>query len=112
MPEEPSSHARAQEIQTMFGRIVGRYDLMNRVMSGGRDGHWRALAAQAAVADRDGAIGTGEQDPNDPADAFDRPDFVPSAIFTISAALMVIYFVLPAPLVGGAETAARTLFLG
>ena len=56
MPEEPSSRARAQEIQTMFGRIVGRYDLMNRVMSGGRDGHWRALAAEAAVADRDGAV--------------------------------------------------------
>ena len=42
----------------------------------------------------------------------DGHDFVPSAIFTISAALMVIYFVLPAPLVGGAEAAARTLFLG
>jgi NADH-quinone oxidoreductase subunit N len=49
---------------------------------------------------------------DDPGEAFDRPDFVPSAIFTISAALMVIYFVLPAPLVGGAEAAARTLFLG
>lgn len=56
MPEEPSARVRAQEIQTMFGRIVGRYDLMNRVMSAGRDGRWRALAAQAAVGDRDDAI--------------------------------------------------------
>ena len=49
---------------------------------------------------------------DEPADAFDKPDFVPSAIFVISAALMVIYFVVPAPLVGGAAAAARTLFLG
>ncbi len=49
MPEEPSGRARALQIQTMFGRIVGRYDLMNRVMSGGRDGRWRTLAAHAAL---------------------------------------------------------------
>ncbi len=40
---------RAMAIQTMFGRIVPRYDLMNRIMSGGRDGYWRSLAAQAVV---------------------------------------------------------------
>ncbi len=49
---------------------------------------------------------------DEPAEAFDKPDFVPGAIFVISAALMVIYFVIPAPLVGGAAAAARTLFLG
>lgn len=35
-------------IQTMFGRIVPRYDLLNRLMSLGMDRRWRRLAAAAA----------------------------------------------------------------
>lgn len=40
--------ARARGIQQMFGRIVPRYDLLNRVMSLGMDVGWRRQAAEAA----------------------------------------------------------------
>lgn len=35
-------------IQTMFGRIVPRYDILNRLMSLGMDRRWRRLAAAEA----------------------------------------------------------------
>ncbi len=49
---------------------------------------------------------------DEPAVAFDKPDMVNGTILTACAALMLIYFVVPAPLVTGAEAAARALFLG
>jgi demethylmenaquinone methyltransferase/2-methoxy-6-polyprenyl-1,4-benzoquinol methylase len=36
-------------IAAMFNAISGRYDLMNRVMTAGRDRHWRRLAADVAA---------------------------------------------------------------
>lgn len=48
----------------MFSRIVPRYDLMNRLMTGGMDGRWRRRAVAAADA-RDGIVldlGTGTGD--------------------------------------------------
>jgi demethylmenaquinone methyltransferase / 2-methoxy-6-polyprenyl-1,4-benzoquinol methylase len=52
-------------VSAMFDRIVGRYDLMNRVMTGGRDIAWRRLAARTAVGEGveralDVATGTGD----------------------------------------------------
>jgi demethylmenaquinone methyltransferase/2-methoxy-6-polyprenyl-1,4-benzoquinol methylase len=39
---------RNRQIQAMFARIVPRYDRLNRLMTFGMDGRWRAAAAQAA----------------------------------------------------------------
>ncbi|HEX7101371.1 MAG TPA: bifunctional demethylmenaquinone methyltransferase/2-methoxy-6-polyprenyl-1,4-benzoquinol methylase UbiE [Nitrolancea sp.] len=53
------------EIESMFDQIVGRYDLMNRLMSVGMDIRWRREAARAAIGNGatrvlDLATGTGD----------------------------------------------------
>jgi demethylmenaquinone methyltransferase/2-methoxy-6-polyprenyl-1,4-benzoquinol methylase len=54
-----------REVRAMFGRIVPRYDLMNRIMTGGRDVAWRKMVARQVCADQaklvlDAATGTGD----------------------------------------------------
>ncbi len=68
MTQSPASGAMrpASEVQAMFGRIVPRYDLVNRLMTGGRDVAWRRMVAGVAVAGGrrgtviDVATGTGD----------------------------------------------------
>jgi demethylmenaquinone methyltransferase/2-methoxy-6-polyprenyl-1,4-benzoquinol methylase len=60
-----SGEERADYVQDMFGRIAGRYDLMNRLMTAGQDVRWRRVVIQEArlkAGDRllDIATGTGE----------------------------------------------------
>ncbi len=52
------------KVRQMFDRIVPRYDLMNRVMTGGRDVAWRNIVARQAASRGDDvldiATGTGD----------------------------------------------------
>jgi len=63
----PGSLEEATEVRRMFGRIVRRYDVMNRLMTGGRDVRWRREAARLALGEPgsgarvlDVATGTGD----------------------------------------------------
>jgi NADH-quinone oxidoreductase subunit N len=49
---------------------------------------------------------------DEPAAAFDPPGLTAGIIMGVSSVLMLVLFIVPAPLVNGAEAAARALFLG
>ncbi len=49
-------HDKAAYVRRMFDAIVGRYDLMNRLMTAGRDEAWRRQAARQAVVPPGGKI--------------------------------------------------------
>lgn len=48
VPSGVPGRNKSERVQAMFGQIVRRYDLMNRLMTLGMDGGWRRAAIQAA----------------------------------------------------------------
>lgn len=44
----PPIEEKASYVRAMFTRIVGRYDLLNDLMTAGRHRHWKRLAVRAA----------------------------------------------------------------
>jgi demethylmenaquinone methyltransferase/2-methoxy-6-polyprenyl-1,4-benzoquinol methylase len=60
-----SGAERAHYVQSMFGRIAGRYDLMNRLMTAGQDVRWRRMVIDLAQLPPGGKLldlGTGTGD--------------------------------------------------
>lgn len=60
-----SGEERSEYVRAMFDRVAERYDLLNRIISGGQDMRWRRFAVEAAALPAGGALldiaaGTGD----------------------------------------------------
>src|SRR5512143_3186919 len=63
--EKLTGTERASAVRDVFTRVAPRYDLMNRVMTGGFDRYWRKFVIQKAAIPKGGrmldiATGTGD----------------------------------------------------
>lgn len=92
---------RANYVQDMFGRIAGRYNILNRVMTLGQDMRWRRFVVEQAQLPQNGALldlatGTGDI-------AFEAAEKHPDA-FVIGAD-----FALPMMFVGQDEPRGKTI---
>ncbi|MCA8914037.1 MAG: bifunctional demethylmenaquinone methyltransferase/2-methoxy-6-polyprenyl-1,4-benzoquinol methylase UbiE [Planctomycetes bacterium] len=48
-PVDPKDNQRGPKVRAMFAGIAGRYDLLNRIISGGRDQAWRKRTVKMAA---------------------------------------------------------------
>ena len=92
---------RSNYVQDMFGRIAGRYNVMNRVMTFGQDMRWRRYVVKQAQLPQNGALldlatGTGDI-------AFEAKEAVPSA------KVIGADFALPMMVVGQKEPRGNTI---
>lgn len=92
---------RANYVQDMFGRIAGRYNILNRVMTLGQDMRWRRFVVEQAQLPQNGALldlatGTGDI-------AFEAAEKHPEA-FVVGAD-----FALPMMFVGQDEPRGKTI---
>jgi demethylmenaquinone methyltransferase / 2-methoxy-6-polyprenyl-1,4-benzoquinol methylase len=55
----PNAAEKPRYVADMFGRIAARYDLMNTLMTGGRDHAWRRFTASLVTGGRVLDVGTG-----------------------------------------------------
>ena len=95
-----SATEKREYVNAMFGRIAHRYDLMNRVMTGGQDVRWRRLMVREATLRPGGrfldvATGTGDV-------AFEALRQQPDLTLVVGAD-----FTLPMMSVGQTRAAAR-----
>lgn len=92
---------RSNYVQDMFGRIAGRYNIMNRVMTFGQDMRWRKFVVKQAQLPQNGALldlatGTGDI-------AFEAKQAQPGA------RVVGADFALPMMLVGQNEPRGKTI---
>jgi demethylmenaquinone methyltransferase/2-methoxy-6-polyprenyl-1,4-benzoquinol methylase len=64
VPADVEGATKSERVRSMFGRIVSRYDLMNKVMTFGMDGAWRdeAISELAPAGKKILDVGTGTGD--------------------------------------------------